>query len=55
VPTNLAGKLKVVGVLDGWPFPLREAPTELDPRALKPAAGSDDLFRPEPPPAKSRQ
>jgi hypothetical protein len=30
VPANVKGKIKVVGLLEGWPFAVKESPSEKD-------------------------
>jgi hypothetical protein len=30
VPAGVQGKIKVAGVLEGWPFPVKEHATELE-------------------------
>jgi hypothetical protein len=37
VPPQVTGKIKVVGLLEGWPFPCKEEVTERDLNVKKPA------------------
>jgi hypothetical protein len=42
VPSEVQDNVKVVGVLDGWPFEVKQDPTVADARAL---GGAGELLR----------
>jgi len=45
VPADVKGKIKVVGLLEGWPFPVQQDPTEVDPKLAALGGGVEQFFR----------
>jgi hypothetical protein len=44
VPAEVKGTVKVVGLLEGWPFKVQEDPTEFNAKAMTKAGGILQLF-----------
>jgi hypothetical protein len=45
VPADVQGDLKVVGLLEGWPYPVKEDPTVVKPQRKSVSSLLQDLFR----------